>query len=283
VDILDSFLNVPITAYGKEVMHIGNGVLFCKINYVQTRLHRFLLRRPQQFFPLAPALVGQQRIVASHQPLAGKLGRTDLGQVGLVEQRTLQIAAGHQHANRTATKGRNPTQFRMLLERIDLCLREHAAVAHQDHSRKPEPLAKLRHLVRHRRGITRVAGIDFHGHRPALEVGQHAVDDDRPIPLAVPVVTVAGQRTRAAFVVTAADVVQHQRPFQQVLAGELLLDRRLTLQQPIQGVVEFVLVGIGYVQLLGQGGRVPVPGGRQLRAGKQQPLDDHRHDQIPLA
>ena len=62
--------------------------------------------------------------------------------------------------------------------------------------------------------------------------------------------------------------------------GELLLDRRLPLQEPVHGVVEVILGGVGDVQFLGQGGVVPVSGVGQLGAGEEQALGDHGDDQV---
>ena len=93
--------------------------------------------------------------------------------------------------------------------------------------------------------------------------------------LAVAVVAEAGQRAGLPLVVAAGDVVEHQRPVAQVPPGQLLLDRRLPLQQPVHGVVELILGGVGDVQLLGQGGVVPVSGVGQLGAGEDQSFGDH--------
>ena len=86
-----------------------------------------------------------------------------------------------------------------------------------------------------------------------------------------------------AFVIAAADVVQDQAVFAQVTGGEFLLDARLPIQQPVHGLVQVVLGGIGDRQLLGQGRGVPFAGGSQFRARMQQTCCDHGHDQIALA
>ena len=46
--------------------------------------------RLQKLLALPRALLGQRRIAADNEPLAGKVGRADLGQVAVVEQRELQ-------------------------------------------------------------------------------------------------------------------------------------------------------------------------------------------------
>ncbi len=129
-------------------------------------------------------------------------------------------------------------------------------------------------------GVAGVAGIDPHGDGPAIGVGQGTVDDDRAAGLAITVVAIAGQRTGLPLIVAAGDIVEHQGPVAQVPLGELLLDRWLTLQQPVHGVVELICRGLGDVQLLGQGGVLPVSGVGQLGAGEQQPFGDHSDDQI---
>ena len=53
-------------------------------------------------------------------------------------------------------------------------------------------------------------------------------------------------------------------------------------QEPVQGGVEFVLVGVGNVQFLGQRRGVPIPRGGQLGAGKEDLLHDHRQRQVAL-
>ena len=54
-------------------------------------------------------------------------------------------------------------------------------------------------------------------------------------------------------------------------------------QEPVQGGVEFVLVGVGNVQFLGQRRGVPIPRGGQLGAGKEDLLRDHGQHQVALA
>ena len=69
-------------------------------------------------------------------------------------------------------------------------------------------------------------------------------------------------------------------PGAQAPLGQLLLDGLLAAEQPVHGVVEWVLGGIGDAQFLGQGGVEPVPGVGQLGAGEQQAFGDHGEDQI---
>ena len=59
-------------------------------------LLQLLLGRGQQLGSLARSLFGQQRIEASHQAFAGKVRMSDFDQIGLIEERHLQLAAGSQ-------------------------------------------------------------------------------------------------------------------------------------------------------------------------------------------
>ena len=64
--------------------------------------------------------------------------------------------------------------------------------------------------------------------------------------------------------------------------GQSLLDLGLTGQEPIQGLVEVVFGGVGYVQFVGQGGGVPEPGSGQFGARMQETFGDHGHHEVAL-
>jgi hypothetical protein len=72
-----------------------------------------------------------------------------------------------------------------------------------------------------------------------------------------------------------------------VLPGQGLLDRRLSFEQPIQGVVEFVLVDSLQTQRLAEAGgggrRIEPARGRELRGRRDQPADDHGDDEVAAA
>jgi hypothetical protein len=59
-------------------------------------LLQLLLGRSQQFGSLARALLGQQRIEANDQALAGEVRMSDFDQIGLIEERHLHLAASSQ-------------------------------------------------------------------------------------------------------------------------------------------------------------------------------------------
>jgi hypothetical protein len=190
------------------------------------------------------------------------------------------MAVGQQAADRAAAQRRDPAQARVFFEHINLSLREHSTIANQHHSRQAEPLREPLNLIRNGLGVCGVAGIHLHGDRATVCIGQHAVDDDRATGLAVAIVAEASQRTGLPLVVAAGDVVEHQRPFAEMPLGELFLDRPLTLQQPIHGLVETIFGGIGNIHLLGQGGAVPVSGVGQLGTGKEEAFGDHGDHQV---
>ena len=76
---------------------------------------------------------------------------------------------------------------------------------------RPNRWLEFLHLVGNCGGVSGIAWIDVDRHGAAVAVGQQAVDDDRQSLLAIAVVTQSGQRAGVSFVVTAADVIEHQR------------------------------------------------------------------------
>ncbi len=64
--------------------------------------------------------------------------------------------------------------------------------------------------------------------------------------------------------------------------GEPFFDRSLPLQEPIHGLVKVILGSVGDLQLLGQGGAVPVSGVSQLGAGEEEAFGDHGDHQVTL-
>ena len=152
-------------------------------------------RRHQQGFSFVAATLRQDRIETGHQPLVGKVGRTDLRQVAFIEQGPFQPPFLYQFADRFAAQRRKPAQARPRSQLVDLGLGEHPAVSHQHHPLQTKPLAEFVHLVGHRRRIARIAGIHVQGQRATVVVGHHAVDDARQIASPIAVVAEAGQGT----------------------------------------------------------------------------------------
>jgi len=65
--------------------------------------------------------------------------------------------------------------------------------------------------------------------------------------------------------------------------SELLFDCPLTFEQPVHRRVQIVLVGIGDLELFGQGGGVPPAGGGELGMRGDDARGHHRAYQIALA
>ena len=231
---------------------------------------------------LARPLLGQQGVVASDQTLAGIVGADELGQVLLVEQRQLQRLGLDQGAHLPRPQRADPPQPRMTLELVDLHLCQQAPVPDQHHPLKPEALAQLQDLVHDGVRVGGVAGIGFDRDRGSARRAQHGVDDLGLAALAVAVVAETRQRTGAPLVVAPAHVGEHRRAFVQVALGETALDARLAGEQPVHRLVQVVLVGAAQVELLGQRGGLPPPGGGELRGGVEQPSHDHGQDPVAL-
>ncbi len=64
---------------------------------------------------------------------------------------------------------------------------------------------------------------------------------------------------------------------------ELLLDGRLTLEEPVHRAIQLVLVGIRHTQILRERIRMPPPRGRELRVRSDDSRGDHCHDEIHFA
>ena len=65
---------------------------------------------PEQRLALARASLGEQRVAAGDQALAGEVRMMDLGQVALVEQRGLQRPARSQLPDRRRAQGADPVE-----------------------------------------------------------------------------------------------------------------------------------------------------------------------------
>ena len=119
--------------------------------------------------------------------------------------------------------------------------------------------------------------------RAAVRRAEQAVDDLRRAAPPVAGVTQLRQRTAVALEVGGGDVVEHERAALQVPAGECPLDPPLPSEQPVERRVQLVLVRVLDAELrrerrLRKGARH-----RQLRAGAEQPLHEHRQAERPLA
>ncbi len=136
------------------------------------------LRGREQRLSLARALGREQRVAADDRPLARtELGRGDLGQVLLVEDRQLQVAAGSEPADRRSPQRGDPPQPRGTEVLADAGVGQHPPVAGHDDPREREAPGELLDPGGHGAGVGRVALEDLGGHRTALPVAEQGEDD----------------------------------------------------------------------------------------------------------
>ena len=88
----------------------------------------------RSFFPLCRPTVRQQGIAADDQPLSRKVGRRDLRQVFLVEERGLDLALIPKPGDRWRPNRGDPVEALDLADFLDLNLRQDPPVRHQDHT-----------------------------------------------------------------------------------------------------------------------------------------------------
>ena len=61
-----------------------------------------------------------------------------------------------------------------------------------------------------------------------------------------------------------------------------VFDPGLSGQQPVQGIVQVIFVGVAHTEFVSQGGGVPQAGGGEFRTGMEELFGHHGHDQIAL-
>jgi hypothetical protein len=138
-------------------------------------------------------------------------------------------------------------------------------------------------LIGHGRGIAGVACIYLHRYRPSLGVREHSVHDDWPPFLAVAVMAELRQRTSPPLVVATRDIIQDVATVLETALGKLILNALLALEKPIHGLIEIFHSDIDHVELLRQGGGVPVAGTAELRARIENSFGNHGEDQVAFA
>src|SRR5215469_3882638 len=135
--------------------------------------------------------------------------------------------------------------------------------------------------------IGRVPSKDFNGHGAAIGAAQQPVDDLRAVALAIAVVPELNQLRALAGVVAAGYVVEDQRSVGQMLVSELCLDTGLMLQQPVQRLVQFILVDAFKLQLVRQARRgcllLKCSRRRELGRGLKNTRNDHGNYQAALS
>ena len=150
-----------------------------------------------------------------------------------------------------------------------------------------EALLELVDLARQRHRIGGVAVEHLDGNRAAVGGAEQAVDDLQRALAAVAAVATLGKRAAAPFHVARRDVVEHERAVGEMAFGQSGLDGGLTLQQPVQRGVEFVLVDLAEAEHLaearggGCGGQRT--GGGELGCGFEDPTDQQRKHEIAAA
>ena len=237
----------------------------------------------QQRLPFAGALVGERRVAAGDQPLAGVVRVADLGQVDLVEQGQLQrpVGGGGRGDGGGAQRG-HPAQPTEFAQRCDPRRGDHPAVADQGQLGQPEPVAHRGDGGGERGRVGGVAREHLHRHRPAVGVGEQPVVDLRGAAPAVPGVPDRRQRAAPAGHPRAGQVVERGAAGGQVPAGQLRLDRLLPVSEPVQRRVDLVGGRIGDTEVGGQGGVGPPPGGGQLARWLHHPGHHQRGRQVPF-
>ena len=203
----------------------------------------------EEVLALSGALAREIGVAADDQPLAGKVGRGYRRHVALVEQRHLQMAAADGLLERRRAQGGDPVEAGGAQILVDARLRDHAAIADQDDVIDGEAAFELGDLVGERHGIGDVALEHFDGDGAAVGRAQEAVDDLQLALLAVAVVAAFGQGAAAAFDIARRNVVEHQRPALEMALRQRGLDRALTLEEPVERGVEFVLADLAQGQL----------------------------------
>ena len=237
---------------------------------------------------------GEIGVSADDQPLAGEVGRGDRRHVALVEQRHLKMSAADQRLERGRAQGGDPVEPGRAQIFADARLGDHAAVADEHDMVDGEAALQLRRLVGERHGIGSVSRERLDGDGAAVRRAQEAVDDLPPglfdpgvALLAVAVVAAFGEPTATAFDIARRDVVEHQRPALEMAFRQRGLDRALTLDEPVEGGIEFVLTNLAQGQLDAEarcgGGGIERPGCGELGGRGDDAADDHRHDEIARA
>ena len=136
----------------------------------------------------------------------------------------------------------------------------------------------------------RIGGVAFEHldrHRTTVARAQQTVDDLQLALLAVAVVAELRQLAAAPLHIARRHVVEHQHAGAQMLASERLLDRLLTLAQPVEGNIKLVFVNRSKTKRLaeaeGGGERVEHAGGGELGSRRDQPRHNHRDDEVAAA
>ena len=187
-----------------------------------------------------------------------------------------------ERADRAGLQRRDPRDAVHVLERVDLLLRDHPAVADQHELVDAEALAHLVHRGQQRLGVADVALEDRHRHRAAARVGEQTVVDLQLALHAVAVVAELGQRALAALEVARRQVVEHEPALFEMPRRELLLDLVLPFEQPVHRRVQIVLAAPSRSSSLRQRRVLPRPLSGELARGREDARGDHGDHEVAL-
>lgn len=157
----------------------------------------------------AGTLLGDVRVAADDQALAGKGIRADLGERALVEERELELPFAGQALHLLGLEGGDPAEA-VLAECLDPGLGDHAAVADEDDPLDPEALPEPLDRRRERGVVVQAAAHDLDRERPALRRAGEAVVDLGLAAAAVAGVAELGERAAAALEVARREVVEDE-------------------------------------------------------------------------
>src|SRR5271165_4897786 len=147
-----------------------------------------------------------------------------------------------------------------------------------------EALLELLDLRCQRHRIGGVALEHLDGNGAAIRGAEQAVDNLQCALLAVAAIAPPGERAAAAFHVARRDVVQHQRAVGEMTSGQRGLDRGLARQQPVQCMVEFVLIDVTETEQFAEarrgGSRRQRTCGGEFGCRVDDPTDDESEDEI---
>ena len=177
----------------------------------------------------------------------------DLEQIDLVEPLRLQRFAPDQFTNRTTFQRTDPVDAIEFSKHADFSLRNHTTVTHDDQPLEAEAFLQTLNLSQQSLDVADIAFMHRHGHRTPAHIAKQSVIDLQLALLEVPVVTVSGQRAGAAFKVTGSEVIEHQCAVFEMTACQFVLDSVLAFQQPVQGRIQLVDVGIGRWRVWSEG------------------------------
>src|SRR4051794_21912835 len=153
--------------------------------------------------------------------------------------------------------------------------------------RETEALLELVDLWCQRRRIAGVAREHLDGDGTAVGGAEQAVDDLQHALLAITLVATLGQRTAASLEVARGDVVEHEGAVLEMAFGQGGLDGGLTLAQPVERGVEFVVSDRAETEGCAEAGGRRVgrqcPGGGELGDRIEDAPDQQGEDEVTAA